>query len=397
MVIHSPTQPPSPTAPTTAHGGLVVGNYCHDVLIRDHHVTAHALGGAPSFIIPVLHSLSLPFLLLSKVGSDFSYSSATTTTTLHPPIVVSTSQTTVFHAHFLSATPDTTSLPPSGHPDRILKRVGSCDPITPSDLPSNSLFLFGLAVGVAGEILPETLQTMLDLCDVVFVDAQAIIRTFDPEDGTVSLVNLNETGFFHLLPRIAFLKCSAEEAIFVDIEEARKWCCVVVTCGRHGCEVFWKDGELKVPPFAADQVDPTGAGDSFLGGFAAGIVMGLGVWDAALLGNFFGSLAVAQVGPPKLDAKLFQVVKDEMQKRKIQDFPCLERRGDWLGFRESPDQDQFYESLAATKTVVMSQIQEPDWNLVSSPKESAEQNNSKAKLPLNYVQEEPIPSCDGKP
>ena len=121
------------------------------------------------------------------------------------------------------------------------------------------------------------------------------------------LVNLKETGFFHLLPRIAFLKCSADEALFVDVEEARKWCCVVVTRGRDGCEVFWKDGELRVPPFAADQVDPTGAGDSFLGGFAAGIVMGLGVGDAALLGNFFGSLAVAQVGPPKLDAKLFQV------------------------------------------------------------------------------------------
>ncbi|MED6165320.1 hypothetical protein PIB30_098430 [Stylosanthes scabra] len=393
MVIHSPTQPRSPTSPTTARGGLVVGNYCHDVLIRDHHVTAHALGGAPSFISPVLHSLSLPFFLLSKVGSDFSYSSATTTTTLHPPIIVPTSQTTLFHAHFLSAA---TALPPSGHPDRILKRVGSCDLITPSDLPSNSRFLFGLAVGVAGEILPETLQSMLDLCDVVFVDAQAIIRAFDPEDGTVSLMNLNETGFFHLLPRIAFLKCSAEEAIFIDIDEARKKCCVVVTRGRDGCEVFWKDGELKVPPFAADQVDPTGAGDSFLGGFAAGIVLGLGVWDAALLGNFFGSLAVAQVGPPKLDAKLFQVVKDEMHKRKTQDFPCLERRDGWSGFRESPDQDQFYETLAATKAVVMSQIQETNWNLVGSPK-AVEHNNSKAKLSLNNLQEEPIPSCDGKP
>ena len=51
-----------------------------------------------------------------------------------------------------------------------------------------------------------------------------------------------------------------------------------------GCEVFCENGAFKVAPFEADQVDPTGAGDCFLGGFAAGIVRGLAVPDAALLG-----------------------------------------------------------------------------------------------------------------
>jgi len=82
---------------------------------------------------------------------------------------------------------------------------------------------------------------------------------------------------------------------------------VVVTHGKDGCEVFCENGAFRVPPFRADQVDPTGAGDCFLGGFAAGIVRGLSVSDAALLGNFFGSLAVAQVGPLKLDSTLSQV------------------------------------------------------------------------------------------
>ena len=85
-----------------------------------------------------------------------------------------------------------------------------------------------------------------------------------------------------------------------------------------------------------------------------------------------------------------------MRKRKMQDFPYLERRNDWLGFRESPDQDQFYESLVAAKTIVMCQIQESDWNLLSSPK-AMEQNNTKARLSLNSVHEEPIPSVDGNP
>lgn len=164
-----------------------------------------------------------------------------------------------------------------------------------------------MAVGVGGEILPETLERLLDICNVVFVDIQALIRTFDVDDGTVKLVGLKESGFFHLLPRIGFLKASSDEAFFFDLEEVRQLCCVVITHGKDGCKVYWKDGEIEIAPFVANQVDPTGAGDSFMGGFAAGLVQGLTVPDAALLGNFFGSLTVAQVGIPKLDMTSFQV------------------------------------------------------------------------------------------
>lgn len=93
----------------------------------------------------------------------------------------------------------------------------------------------------------------------------------------------------------------------MDIDEVRKLCFVVVTNGKHGCTVYWKDGEIQIGPFPTNQVDPTGAGDSFLGGFAAGLVQGLSVPDAALLGNFFGSLTVGQIGVPKFDLRLLQV------------------------------------------------------------------------------------------
>ncbi|XP_061347183.1 inositol 3-kinase [Gastrolobium bilobum] len=369
------------TKPITRRG-LVVGNYCHDVLLRDGLVVAHSLGGAASFISAVLDGLSVPYHLVSKVGPDFAYANITTA---HPPLVVPTSSTTLFHAYFGSE-----------HHDRVLKRVGSCDPIRPSDLPRDGRFGFGMAVGVGGEILPETLERMVEICDEVFVDVQGLIRTFDAEDGSVKHVGLKESGFFHLLPRIGFLKASGDEASFVDLEEVRKWCCVVVTHGKDGCDVCWKDGCFRVAPFEADQVDPTGAGDCFLGGFAAGVVQGLAVPDAALLGNFFGSLAVAQVGPPKLEFSLFQMVKDEMHKRKVQDFPCLERRDEWLGFRKPPDQDQFYASLVAAKAIIMCQTLESEWNLLSSPK-AVEHNNVKARLSLNSLHEESIPSVDDKP
>lgn len=274
--------------------GLIVGNYCHDVLIRDGVVLAETLGGAASFISAVLDGVSVSYNLVSKVGPDFAY------TTSRSPIVIPTSRTTLFHAHFDSGVDG------DDHRDRVLKRVASCDPIRPSDLPGTR-FDFGMAVGVGGEISPETLERMLDICTVVFVDIQGLIREFDGVDGTVRLVGLNETRFFRLLPRIGFLKASAEEALFMDVEEVRKWCCVVVTHGKDGCTVYWKDGELEIAPFAANQVDPTGAGDSFLGGFVAGLVHGLAVPDAALVGNLFGSLTVGEIGLPKFDSRLLQV------------------------------------------------------------------------------------------
>ncbi|CAH9094167.1 unnamed protein product [Cuscuta europaea] len=287
---------------------LVVGNYCHDVLIKDNSVIAESIGGATSFISSVLDGFNVASCYVSKVGPDFAYPIT------HRPLVSPSLRTTVFHAYFSSEIK---------RQDRILKRVRACEPISASDLP-NSKFDFGLAVGVGGEILPETLERMIDICETVLVDIQALIRVFDPADGTVNHVDLNQTGFLYLLPRIGFLKASSDEAPFLDMEEVRKRCCVVLTNGNEGCTVFTKDSELKIAPFPTIQVDPTGAGDSFLGGFVTGLTHGLTVPDSALLGNFFGSLTVRQMGHSKFDPWLLQRVKEEVDKRREDHFDGLQ-------------------------------------------------------------------------
>ncbi|KAJ1696844.1 hypothetical protein LUZ63_005356 [Rhynchospora breviuscula] len=321
--------------PDLISAALVVGNYCHDVLHRDGHIIGETLGGAASFISNVLDSLSpSPTRYISKVGADFAYSVS------HPPLVSASSPTTLFHAHF----PDPIS-DEGYHGDRVLKRVRVCDPIYPSDLLElKERFELGLAVGVAGEIPIETLEHMIELCRVVFVDVQGLIRSFDPEDGTVGLVPLKSTPYFNLLPQIGFLKVSSDEAPFVDIEEARKFCCVLVTEGKDGCRVYWKDGELHVAPFPANQVDPTGAGDSFFGGLVVGLLWGLTVPDAALLGNLLGSVTVGQVGVPQFDPvmleKLKQVLNSMAAPRKGSD-----ANDALFKFQKSSRHDEFQASL----------------------------------------------------
>lgn len=371
---------------------LVVGNYCHDVLIKDDVVIAESLGGAVSFISAVLDGLSVPSQYVTKVGSDFAYPVS------YQPISIASSKTTLFHAHFSSEIK---------RQDRVLKRVFACDPIYPSDLSSSSKFNFGLAVGVGGEILPETLEKMVDLCSLLFVDIQALIRVFDSVDGTVRLTELKDTEFFRLLPKIGVLKASAEEAPYVDVEEARKWCCVVVTNGKDGCTVYWKDGELQIPPFPTVQVDPTGAGDSFLGGFVAGLVHGLAAPDAALLGNFFGALTVGQIGLPKFDSRLLQRVKDEVEKRS-QFLGCQKVPGDGLKFVKPLHHEHFHTALAAAKVISANptNTNESNWGLPRSPRavvprspravvrQSHQHSNGQQKVLLDSVFEEPIKSAE---
>ncbi|CAK7331226.1 unnamed protein product [Dovyalis caffra] len=366
---------------------LIVGNYCHDVLIQNDTVKAESLGGAASFISNVLNGMSISCNLVSKVGEDFKYP------VNYSPVVIPTSKTTVFHAYF------DLGIHGNGHQDRVLRRVCACDSIRPSDLP-DTRSNFGMAVGVGGEILPATLERMIESCDAVFVDIQALIRIFDSVDGTVKLVKLEETGFYSLLPRIVVLKASSEEAAFMDVEEVRKWCCVVVTNGKDGCKVYWKDGELGISPFLANQEDPTGAGDSFLGGFAAGLVQGLAVPDAALLGNLFGSLTVEQIGLPKFDSRLLQRVKDEVQRRKMQCLRC-ERSDNELKFLKPVGHEQFHASLGAAKITPPCSIQDRQWNPPSSPKKTEQiaipHYTAQAKSLVNSVYEEPIQTVEGKP
>ncbi|GAB4824526.1 hypothetical protein Ancab_007402 [Ancistrocladus abbreviatus] len=337
--------------------GLVVGNYCHDVLIRDDVVVGESLGGAASFISNVLTGLSIDCDYISKVGSDFNYCVSS------PPIVSSSSKTTLFHAHFSSNYSER-----KHSSDRVLKRVHACDSIGANDLPTQSgKFHFGMLVGVGGEILPETLKRMIEICNVVFVDIQGLIREFDERDGTVRLMRLKESGFYDLVPRIGFLKASAEEEVYIDVEEVRKWCCVVVTNGKNGCKVYWKDGDVQIPAFQTVEVDPTGAGDSFLGGFAGGLVYGLPVPDAALLGNFFGSLTVGQIGYPKFDSRLLQRVKDEVQKRKLRYIDGHEQKEKDLVFAKPAGHEQFHASLAAAKTEPPLPAQECQCDLPNPP------------------------------
>jgi 1D-myo-inositol 3-kinase len=261
---------------------IITGHYCHDTLYLANGTASAGLGGSASYISSVLKALGLGFHVVSKVGPDFLYSTQVSI----PPFVIQGASTTHFIADFTQG-------------ERIARADAFCDPIYPKDLPEALRFEIALAVGIVGEVLPETLDTLAQCSRYVLCDMQGLIRVFDSQ-GHVGLQRLEETPFYSRLEKIAFLKASRQEAEFMDIEAVRQKTCVLITEGDQGCTVYTRLSQFRVPAFSVLELDPTGAGDCFLAGFTAGLLRGLPLEKAVLLGNYFGSLAVGQVGVPKI-------------------------------------------------------------------------------------------------
>lgn len=72
---------------------------------------------------------------------------------------------------------------------------------------------------------------------------------------------------------------------------------VIITLGERGCLVSTRDSHAHLPAHKVKAVDTTGAGDAFVGGFAAGWVRcGGDLNEAARFGNAVAALSVTKFG-----------------------------------------------------------------------------------------------------
>lgn len=72
---------------------------------------------------------------------------------------------------------------------------------------------------------------------------------------------------------------------------------VVLKMGAEGCRIYSGAAVIDVAAFAVDEVDPTGAGDSFCAGFTVAMLDGLDLPAAGRFANAVGALAVTKKGP----------------------------------------------------------------------------------------------------
>jgi len=85
---------------------------------------------------------------------------------------------------------------------------------------------------------------------------------------------------------------------------------VILTLGDNGALVVDGDRVEHVPAVSVSAVDPTGAGDAFIGSLAVYLGEGLSLRDAVLRANAVAALSVMKIGtqvsfPVRADADAF--------------------------------------------------------------------------------------------
>lgn len=169
-----------------------------------------------------------------------------------------------------------------------------------ANLPINThVFRLARQTGATTVLNPAPMRTDFDARILALVDV-----LIPNETEFVALTNL--------LPAIA--KKGFTETALRDLaaDELHQVCrafgvpTVIVTLGKRGCFVSQVHSHATIPAHTGIKVvDTTGAGDAFVGGFAAGLVKFKGdVLTAARFGNTVAALSVTKFGTaPPCDAE----------------------------------------------------------------------------------------------
>ncbi len=123
-----------------------------------------------------------------------------------------------------------------------------------------------------------------------------------------------------ILERTEILLPSGEEAeMLAGLKDSKKACqkllemgpkIIVLKQGKKGCTIFTPDNlkGVHINGFEVNEIDPTGAGDSFAGAFIVGFLKGWDLKKIGIFSNAVGALKVESFGPMS-DTSYEEVIK----------------------------------------------------------------------------------------
>jgi sugar/nucleoside kinase (ribokinase family) len=276
----------------------VVGHFSIDSILlpsRSHPFVI--LGGSVTYVSLVTKRLDGTVSIISKVGADFPEAYLwwlrQEGIDLSGVVRLETEQTTRFE---LGYSRDLSN--------RTLRLKSRASPINLSDLP-NSLRVRAIHIApIAGEISYEVVEHLKHCADVLSFDPQGLLRSFD-EAGNVTCCSLVDK---HLLSLINIYKSSLDELKVVtghsDLNLAIKAIhdlgveTVIVTLGVKGAVLSAEETLYTIPACSSRiVVDPTGAGDVFMGGFLTEYLRQKDSLWCVCVGSAAASLVVEGIGP----------------------------------------------------------------------------------------------------
>jgi len=183
-------------------------------------------------------------------------------------------------------------------------------PIRVEDLPNPLKANIIHLAPIAGEITYEVAEKLKSCTEILSLDPQGLVRDFD-ENGNVTLKQPTDR---RILGLIDVFKSTPKEIQTLtglsDVDSAvkavhnRGASIVIVTLGAEGAVVSVEDTIHRVPAYKPEKlVDPTGAGDAFIGAFLAEYSRGEDCAWCSHVGSAAASLVVEGLGPTSFGDK----------------------------------------------------------------------------------------------
>jgi sugar/nucleoside kinase (ribokinase family) len=187
---------------------------------------------------------------------------------------------------------------------RKLKLKSKASAITVSDLPKSLHAKVIHIAPIAGEVSYEIVAKLKKCADILSLDAQGLMRSFDADGNVTYRSSINK----RLLSIINIYKSSMEELSAAtrrnDTRTAIKAIhdfgvdTVIITLGAKGAVLSIGGTRYNIPPCkSATLVDPTGAGDVFMSGFLTEYIRQKDSLWCACVGSAAASLVVEGIGP----------------------------------------------------------------------------------------------------
>ncbi|MBS7625127.1 MAG: PfkB family carbohydrate kinase [Candidatus Bathyarchaeia archaeon] len=254
------------------------------------------LGGPPTYVSLSALKLGSSTSIISRVGGDFPARYIEWLRSMGVDLsglkIDRGSKTTSFLIKYY----------PNGGRDMLLR--GRASPISVDDIPQ-SLKTRAIHISpIAGEISDEVIKASSTITPVVSLDPQGLLRQFS-SDGRVSLKRVNRLDF---LGHVKIFKSSEREIRVLtgvdNVVEALKMVrdrgvdIAMATMGDRGALISFNNKVFSVPAAKPKiVVDPTGAGDAFIGAFLSEYIGGGEPLWCACVGAAAASFLVEKIGP----------------------------------------------------------------------------------------------------
>ena len=284
------------TAPRTSDI-TTVGHFSIDSIFLPSRHPFVVLGGSVTYVSLVTKRLDGTVSIVSKVGGDFPEAYMwwlrQEGIDLSSVIKLENERTTRFELEYSKDLSN-----------RIMRSKNRASPIALSDLPSSLRAKAIHIAPIAGEISYEVVEHLKHCADVLSFDPQGLLRSFD-EAGNITYGALVDK---RLLSLINIYKSSKDEIStltgYSNLNSAIKAVhdlgveTVIVTLGVKGAVLSVAKTRYRIPACSSKMiVDPTGAGDVFVGGFLTEYIRQKDSLWCACVGSAAASLVVEGIGP----------------------------------------------------------------------------------------------------